>query len=199
MKKILLVVLLALLPFSLNAESKLDQILSSGELKVGTTGDWDPMTMKDPATNKYKGFDIDVMQELAKDMGVKITFVPTEWKTIVSGITAGRYDISTSVTKTPKRAEVAGFTDSYYKYGTVPLVLKKNLKKYSTWKSLNNKDVTILASSPVTKYQIFKYQRHAYGIQFHIEIKDTTVNEWGCVPEYKKALESQLAFMQKTA
>jgi len=87
MKKILLVVLLALLPFSLNAESKLDQILSSGELKVGTTGDWDPMTMKDPATNKYKGFDIDVMQELAKDMGVKITFVPTEWKTIVSGIT----------------------------------------------------------------------------------------------------------------
>ena len=40
------------------------------------------------------------MNELAKDMGVKITFVPTEWKTIVSGITAGRYDISTSVTKT---------------------------------------------------------------------------------------------------
>ena len=56
----------------------------------------------------------------------------------------------------------------------------------------NNKDVTLLASSPITKYQIFKYQDHAYGIQFHIEIKDTTVNEWGCVPEYKKALEDQL-------
>ena len=56
----------------------------------------------------------------------------------------------------------------------------------------NNKDITLLASSPVTKYQIFKYQNHAYGIQFHIEIKDTTVNEWGCVPEYKKALEDQL-------
>ena len=56
----------------------------------------------------------------------------------------------------------------------------------------NNKDITLLASSPVTKYQIFKYQNHAYGIQFHIEIKGTTVNEWGCVPEYKKALEDQL-------
>ena len=56
----------------------------------------------------------------------------------------------------------------------------------------NNKDVTLLGSSPVTKFQIFKYQNHAYGIQFHIEIKDTTVNEWGCVPEYKKALEDQL-------
>ena len=56
----------------------------------------------------------------------------------------------------------------------------------------NNSDVTLLASSPVTKYQIFKYQNHAYGIQFHIEIRDTTVNEWGCVPEYKMALEDQL-------
>ena len=56
----------------------------------------------------------------------------------------------------------------------------------------SNKNVTLLASSPITKYQIFKYQNHAYGIQFHIEIKDTTVNEWGCVPEYKSALEKQL-------
>ena len=56
----------------------------------------------------------------------------------------------------------------------------------------SNKDVVILASSPVTKYQIFKYKKHAYGIQFHIEIKDTTVSEWGCVPEYKSALEDQL-------
>ena len=56
----------------------------------------------------------------------------------------------------------------------------------------NNKDIPLLASSPQTKYQIFKYQNHAYGIQFHIEIKDTTVNDWGCVPEYKSALEKQL-------
>jgi len=56
----------------------------------------------------------------------------------------------------------------------------------------NNKNVTLIASSPETKYQIFKYQRHAYGIQFHIEVKDTTVNDWGCVPEYKSALEEQL-------
>ncbi len=56
----------------------------------------------------------------------------------------------------------------------------------------NNPDITLLASSPITKFQIFKYQDHAYGIQFHIEIKDTTVKDWGCVPEYKRALENQL-------
>ena len=56
----------------------------------------------------------------------------------------------------------------------------------------NNKNITLLASSPSTKYQIFKYQEHAYGIQFHIEVKNNTVGDWGCVPEYKSALEQQL-------
>ena len=143
MKKIFTLITILIMTTAANADSKLETIKKNGELRVGTTGDWDPMSMKDPATNKYKGFDIDVMKELAKDLGVKVKFVPAEWKTIVAGITADRYDISTSVTKTPKRAEVAGFTTTYYKYGTVPLVLKKNLKKFSTWKSLNNKDITI--------------------------------------------------------
>ena len=55
-----------------------------------------------------------------------------------------------------------------------------------------NKDVALIASSKETKYQIFRYKNFAYGIQFHIEIKDTTVNDWGCVPEYKASLENQL-------
>ncbi len=55
-----------------------------------------------------------------------------------------------------------------------------------------NNDVTLIASSSETKYQIFRYKNHAYGIQFHIEVKKTTVGEWGCVPEYKSALENQL-------
>jgi len=56
----------------------------------------------------------------------------------------------------------------------------------------NNKKVTLLASSATTKYQIFKYMNHAYAIQFHIETKDDTVSQWGCVPEYEKALNDAL-------
>jgi GMP synthase-like glutamine amidotransferase len=55
-----------------------------------------------------------------------------------------------------------------------------------------NKNITLLASSPTTKYQIFKYKNNAYGIQCHIEIKENTVSDWGCIPEYKKALEQSL-------
>jgi len=56
----------------------------------------------------------------------------------------------------------------------------------------NISDVTLLASSPTTKYQIFKFKENAYGIQFHIEIKNNTVSQWGCVPEYETALEESL-------
>ena len=76
MKKILALITLLIITTAANAESKLQTIKKNGELRVGTTGDWDPMSMKDPATNKYKGFDIDVMIELEKDLGVKVKFVP---------------------------------------------------------------------------------------------------------------------------
>ena len=75
------------------AQSALNEILDSGTLKVGTTGDWNPMTMKDPATNSYTGYDIDIMTELAKDLGVEVEFVPTDWKTLVNGVVASKYDL----------------------------------------------------------------------------------------------------------
>jgi GMP synthase-like glutamine amidotransferase len=56
----------------------------------------------------------------------------------------------------------------------------------------SNNNITLLGSSKTTKYQIFKYKNHAYGVQFHIEIKDNTVSQWACVPEYETALEDTL-------
>ena len=52
--------------------------------------------------------------------------------------------------------------------------------------------VSVIGSSPSTKYQIFGYNNHAYGIQFHLEIRKSTVDDWAAVPEYKNALEQSL-------
>jgi GMP synthase-like glutamine amidotransferase len=56
----------------------------------------------------------------------------------------------------------------------------------------NNNNVKLISSSDSTKYQIFKYKNHAYGIQFHIEIKGNTISDWGNVKEYRLALESSM-------
>ena len=57
---------------------------------------------------------------------------------------------------------------------------------------LYNSEVTILGSSEITKYQIFKYKNHAYGIQFHMEVDESTIFKWSKVPELKKTLEKYL-------
>ncbi len=134
-----------------NAASSLKDILDSGTLKVGTTGDWNPMTMKDVATNSYTGYDIDVMTELAKDLGVEVEFVPTDWKTLVSGVTAGKYHITGSASISPARAKAAGYTQSYFSLATVPLTLKKNADKFSDWDDLNKSDVTVAATLGTTQ------------------------------------------------
>ncbi len=148
-----ILVLISLLAFSgfANAESKLQKIQDSGKLRVGTTGDWNPMSMKDPSNNSYVGFDIDVVSQLAQDMGVELELVPTDWKSLVAGITADKYDISTSASLSPKRALVAGYSNSYFKLATVPLTLKKNLNKYQSWEDLNQNDVVIAVTLGTTQ------------------------------------------------
>lgn len=151
-----LITVAMVLPGYAAQKSRLHRILEEGVLRVGTTGDWNPMTLKDPATNSYKGFDIDVMNELARDMGVKVKFVPAEWKTIVSGIVANKYDISTSASITPARIRTVGFTRSYYQVATVPLTLKKFLSRYSDWEDVNQPGVTVAVTLGTSQEQQVK-------------------------------------------
>jgi cyclohexadienyl dehydratase len=133
------------------AEGVLQDVLSNGVLKVGTTGDWNPMTMKDPATNGYSGYDIDVMNELAKDLDVKLEFIPTDWKTLVSGVTSGKYHMTGSASISPARAKAAGYSNSYFSLATVPLTLKKNANKFTDWADLDKSSVTVAATLGTTQ------------------------------------------------
>ena len=133
------------------AQSALQDILNGGVLKVGTTGDWNPMTMKNPANNSYTGYDIDVMTELAKDLGVKVEFVPTDWKTLVSGVTSGKYHMTGSASVSPARAKATGYSNSYFSLATVPLTLKKNADRFKDWGDLDKAGVTVAATLGTTQ------------------------------------------------
>ena len=134
-----------------SAQSALNEILSEGVLKVGTTGDWNPMTMRDVATNSYVGYDIDVMTALAADLGVEVEFVPTDWKTLVAGVTSGQYHITGSASVSPARAKAAGYSDSYFSLVTVPLTLKTNADRFTDWDDLNVKGVSVAATLGTTQ------------------------------------------------
>jgi len=125
-------------------KSHLHTILERGTLRVGTTGDFNPMSVRDTASNSYKGYDIEAMEQLAKDMGVKIEWVSTEWATLVAGLTADRYDIfAGGASLNMARARTVAFTNPYVEAGTVPLVDKANAGRFKTWNDINQKGVTV--------------------------------------------------------
>ena len=130
--------LLILINFNSPAfSSVLDEIVQNGILKVGTTGDFPGWSFKNPETNEYEGFDIDVAKKLASDMGVDVEFVPTDWKNLVSGVVSSKYHMTSSASITAKRALTAGYTNSYYGTGTVAMTLAKNNSEINNWESID--------------------------------------------------------------
>ena len=47
----------------------------------------------------------------------------------------------------------------------------------------------LLASSPDCTWQAMRVGKHAWGIQFHVELQDQTISEWNAVPAYAAALD----------
>ncbi|WP_300580446.1 transporter substrate-binding domain-containing protein [Marivita sp.] len=139
-----------------SAQSALQDILSGGVLKVGTTGDWNPMSVRDPATNSYVGYDIDVMTELATDLGVELEFVPTDWKTLVNGVVAGNYHMTGSASISPARMKAAGFSDSYISVEIFPFTTDDKVDRFSGWDSINAADVKVATTLGTTFEKLVK-------------------------------------------
>ena len=85
---------LALSGMVAQAEARtLDQIISSGELRIGYVVT-PPNAIKDPATGDLSGYDVEMIKEIATEMGLKPTFVETDWGTFAAGLQADQFDIS---------------------------------------------------------------------------------------------------------
>ena len=149
MKKLLGAVTMAAMMISGGANaadstSILHKILDNGEVRVGTTGDFNPMSFKDPETKEYRGHQIDAAKQLAKDMGVELKFVATDWKTLINGVIAGKYDVvMTGTSMTVSRAKAAGYTIPWGRTGYLPLTRKELAGKFKSWEDLNSPDVTV--------------------------------------------------------
>jgi polar amino acid transport system substrate-binding protein len=72
-------------------ESTIEQVVKRGVLRVGMST-FIPWAMTDKS-GQLIGFEIDVATRLAKDMGVKVEFVPTKWAGIVPALLTGKFDV----------------------------------------------------------------------------------------------------------
>jgi len=69
--------LMLVLPSTASAGDRLDKIMETKLLRVGTPGDYRPFAMKEG--DGYVGHDIDTVDAMARELGVKVEYVPTSW------------------------------------------------------------------------------------------------------------------------
>ncbi|WP_374376064.1 transporter substrate-binding domain-containing protein [Dongia sp.] len=131
-----------------DSKSLLDEILARGTLRVGTTGDYPPFSELDQSTNTYSGYEIDVVTQLAADLGVTLEFVPTTWDTLSAGIQAGKYDLAASgITLTLDRMKTVGFSIPYLDSPLLPIVRSEDGGKYAAWRDLDKEGIRIAVMS----------------------------------------------------
>ena len=104
----------------------LQEVKDRGTLRVSTDPAYPPQSFHNNQ-GEYKGFDIDVAEEIAKRMGVEVQWMTPSWDVITAGNWNGRWDISVgSMTVTPERAKVLDFTPPYYYTPAAVAVHKDN-------------------------------------------------------------------------
>jgi cyclohexadienyl dehydratase len=123
---------------------KLASIQSSGRIRFGTTGDFNPMSFRDPASRQYRGHQIECAEQLARDMNVRAEFIATDWRTLINGLVADQYDVVfTGTSMSVPRAMAASFTIPWGRNAFVPLVRRRDANRFANWDALNQRSVTI--------------------------------------------------------
>ncbi|MFW6093223.1 MAG: gamma subclass chorismate mutase AroQ [Pseudomonadota bacterium] len=103
-------------------DSRLDQILETGILRVGTTGDYPPFSHRAEGDDAYRGIDIDLARDLGDALGVEVAFVPTSWPELMADLAAGRFDIGMSgISRTLARQRQAHLSTPYHVGGKTPI------------------------------------------------------------------------------
>lgn len=140
LKKLLGLTLAAMMTMSLvgcsssgdNGESgevadKLQQIKDSGVLKVGTSAEYSPYEFHKvvDGEDKIVGFDDFIVQEIAKDMGVKVEYTDMDFDGLLGALQADKVDIVLAgMTPNEERKKSVDFSEIYYTNSNVCIVAK---------------------------------------------------------------------------
>lgn len=90
-------------------------LISEGELLVATDAPFPPFEIGTPDSPEFSGYDIELMNAIAEQLGLEPTYQNTSFNTIFRDTAAGQFDIAAAAsTITPARSKVVTFSDPYY-------------------------------------------------------------------------------------
>jgi len=90
------------------ARSPVPEAVPGAVLRIGTSGDYAPFSSRD-ASGTLAGFDIELAEQLAADLGLELRWVPFRWPELGRQLAAGDFDVAMGgVSWQPARA-VSGY------------------------------------------------------------------------------------------
>lgn len=131
MKKVLMLMFCVIMALAMagcgGGEKKTETQAAVKVLKVATDANFPPFEYYQEKSKAHTGFDIDLMNAVAKEMGYeKVEFVNVEFKDIFNGLSEKKYDAAIAgITITPERERVAEFSEPYVEDGYKIIVSKK--------------------------------------------------------------------------
>lgn len=130
-------------------EAMLEQVLKRGVLRVGMST-FVPWAMQDKSGN-FVGFEIDVANRVAQDMGVKAEFIPTKWSGIIPSLLTGKFDIIIGgMGIRPERNLKVNFSIPYDYTGMSIVAHKKLAAGFKKLSDFNNPSVTVASRTGTT-------------------------------------------------
>jgi len=149
-----------------------EKVKEKGELVLGLDESFPPMGFRDD-NNNIVGFDIDLAQEVANKLGVKLKLQPINWDTKEQELNTGNIDcIWNGFTITEDRKENILFTDPYMTNQQIIVVLADS--PYNTLADLKDKSVALQASSSAVN-ALNKNTEFKSTLKEVVELKDNNL------------------------
>ncbi len=123
-----------------------DKITQTGKIRVGYINVAGGFNI-DPKTKEMSGIFHDIIEEMAKNMGLQLEYVEeVGWGTMIAGLQTKRYDMMASpVWPNSNRAKQASFSNPAY-YSAIGIWVRQNENRFTregSWASINQPDVRI--------------------------------------------------------
>ena len=127
----------------------IERIVQRGKVLVGTTGDYRPLSFREPETGEYWGFGIEFAREIARKLGVSIEFVRTSWPTLTADVLAEpqTFDFAIGgITITDTRRETMLMSDGYLCNGKTILCRASEADRYQSLADLDKSEVRVMVN-----------------------------------------------------
>jgi ABC-type amino acid transport substrate-binding protein len=104
----------------------------------------------DYSSDKFEGFEVDLMEKISQDLNLKLKYTVSYWKDIFSQLQNGKIDvICSAVTVTPDREKYLDFSNPYLNFRLCVVCIRNNLIPTNT---LENKKIGVRTKTEAEEY-----------------------------------------------